>query len=281
MLIIACQKQNSVSCLKGKGDTMQKRLLWIILFLGLVLLGLYRAKYNTHISTSKPIHVNDNASDMAVFFDYVQERLPQLSKKIAELKRNSPTDSSKIRPLEDELATFKVAKVIMDKDIHVLKQMTPDELKKGGQIWVNSPEKFKEQMEGRLAGRIIGGQNALAFVLFNSAMNRTESDNEKTLQMLKIMLEDKKLDPNAKAGQVFWLKNKPTDETSYDYVAHFSLIGAAIINSFPQALEMLLKYGAIYQKSDLDKLQRNKDKIAHAKEFEEILKSYPEQLKKE
>jgi hypothetical protein len=131
-------------------------------------------------------------------------------------------------------------------------------------------------MEGRLSSRILAGQNALAYVLFDSATNQTEEDNKKTLEMLQILL-DKKLDPNAIAGQVFWVKDKPEDEGALDYVGTYSLVWAAIEYSFPEALELLLKNGARYSPYLLEVFAKVKDKLPHAQEFEKILQQYESQ----
>lgn len=181
------------------------------------------------------------AQDIAVFFNYAQEQLPTLTSELETAQKESPQDEAKINKLKETLKTYKIAQAIARKDLKTLENATSDELQfKGGQIWVEG-DRFKDTMEGKLSSRILGGKNAIAFILFHSAMDKTQEEKDKTIAMLKIVFA-KKLDPNTQAGEVFWVKNKATDTTSFDYVALFSLPEAAALYSFPQAQQLLNDY---------------------------------------
>lgn len=216
------------------------------------------------------------AEDKKPFFDFAKENIPVLTREIAEVKRKTPDDARKIEHLENDLKTYKVATIVANKDIEALKKMTKEELQTSGQIWVPA-DRFKDQMKGLLASRIIGALNAIGYVIFHSATNKTEEDNKKSLEMLQILL-DKKLNPNALAGDVYWVKNKPEDKSSYDYVGNYSFVGATLENSFPEALELLLKNGAVYSDGTMDRLKvALEKKLPYAKEFEKILSRYASQ----
>lgn len=259
---------------------MKKIIIAVITFLlaatAVVLVYQNKMSTKTEPAATSSAEIDREKKDIRAFFDYAKENIPVLTKEITEIKRKTPDDAKKIEHLEDNLKTYKLAKVIADIDIEALKGMTLEELETNGQIWVPA-DRFKDQMKGLLASRIIAGQNAIAYVLFYSATNKTEEDNKKTLEMLQILL-DKKLNPNALASDVYWVKNKPEDEWSLDYVGQYSLVGAALIYSFPEALELLLKNGAVYSDGTMQRLEwALEHKLPYAKEFEKILSRYKSQ----
>ncbi|HEV2600841.1 MAG TPA: hypothetical protein VGT41_00950 [Candidatus Babeliales bacterium] len=179
--------------------------------------------------------------DIAVFFNYAQEKIPQFLTDIEMAEKETPQDESKINYLKEELKTYKIAQTIAQHDLKTLEEATPEQLSfKNGDISVEG-DRFKYTGNGRLTSRMLAGENALAFVLFHSAMDKTQEDQDKTMAMLKILF-NKKLDPNTKAGEVYWVKDKPTDKSGYDYVSTFSLSQAASIYSFPQAQQLLHDY---------------------------------------
>jgi len=259
---------------------------------------------------SEWIEKNDKESSsrsevMAIFFNYAKEQLQQIPHEIEKLKKEGPKEEAKfdsvikklkdngtsissvpntamkIKLLEEELNTYKIAELIADKNINALKQVNSKELQKNDlQIWVEAdrfPNNFKNSFEGKLASMIIGGENALAFVLFHSATNKTEEDNKKTLEMLRVLLEDKKLNPNAIVGIVYWVKDNPTDTRALDYVSNFPLVALAIDYSFPAALELLLKHGATFSSNIAAGVKERQNELPNAKRIQELFANYKSQ----
>lgn len=187
------------------------------------------------------------ARDMQVFFKYAQDQLPIVTAELEKTEKESPQDEKTINQFKEIVKTYTIAQAIAQADLKTLENATAEELQfKNGQIWVDA-EKFKDKMEGKLSSRILGGENAIAFVLFHSALDKTDEDKAKTMTMLKILFA-KKLDPNTQAGEVFWVKNSPTDSSALDYVSLFSLSEAAEIYSFPEAQRLLSDYIKSYKK---------------------------------
>lgn len=278
-----------------------------IILLALALLSIYFYKSFKQESTDK--ESSSSSEVMAVFFNYAKEQLQQIPHEIEKLKKEGskeeakfdsvtkklqdtntmtngtsfssvPNNAMKIKLLEEELNTYRIAELIADKNINTLKQMSSKELQNHWQIWVNAdrfPNNFKKTFEGKLASMIIGGENALAFVLFHSATNKTEEDNKKTLEMLRVLLEDKKLNPNAIVGIVYWIKNNPTDKFALDYVSNPSLTSAAVEYSFPAALELLLQHGATFQHDLVAAVKEHQNELPNAKKIHEIFSRYKSQ----
>ena len=206
------------------------------------------------------------AEETVVFFDHAKEEAPKIALKIAELEKSAKDDLNK---LKEELRFFNVVNLIARQDVESLAKMDPKQLK-GGQIWVHDASKFKDDMGGKLTSRIIAGENAISFVLFHSIMNKTKQDNKKTLDMLNVLL-GKNLSLNITSGSVDFVKNKPSDSRSYDYIALFSLVEAALMYSFPEALEVLLKHGAPVNERDVSMIINSMKK----KEYPSKKKEYP------
>lgn len=217
---------------------MKKTIIYglIIIVITACALYLYKVKKSASIKSAQ-------ADDIAVFFKHAQEELPKLALEITNIEKETPSNTTKLHDLKEQLKTFKIVSFIKDRDIESLKKLTAEELTfKDGQIWVDG-NKFKDTMGGKLTSRILGGENAIPFVLFHSILDTTEQDREKTLAMLKILFE-KQLNPHTQAGLVYWLKSQPSDTHSHDYVALFSLPEIATEYSFPAAQKLLLEYAA-------------------------------------
>ncbi len=191
------------------------------------------------------------AQDIDVFFNYAKEQLPKITDYISYIekaKKTSSHDEVKIKQLNEVLKTYKICSAISDGDLKALESSSLEELEfKDGQIWV-AAKYFQENMKGLLTSRILAGENALAFVILHSAMDKTEENKAKTISMLKILF-NKKLNPNIKAGHVYWLKNDLKDTKSLDYVSSFSLSEAAIKFSFKEVQDLLQDYIKSFQKN--------------------------------
>lgn len=212
------------------------------------------------------------AADITIFFKYARENLPKIPDEIARLEKEAPQDQQKIKHARDVLNLYKVATLIEDRNIDELKKMDAKQLKfQDGQIWV--PGKlFKDQMDGRLASRILGGENALAFTLFYSIFDKSDEDADKTLTLLKVLL-DKGLDPNGWAGEAYFVKNDPSDSFSSDYPAVYSLPEVAIIYSSPEALKLLIEHGAKIDTQNIEFLlgQMKQQGLPNIQEFEDAI----------
>ncbi len=184
------------------------------------------------------------AKDIAVFFNYAQEQLPKVATDLEMAKKERQLDKVKVNRLKEETQTYKIAQAIANYDLNALEAFNPEELQ-AGQIWVEG-DRFQDTMEGKLVSRILGG-SALAFVLFHSVMDKTAADKNRTIAMLKILFA-KKIDPNIEAGEAFWVKDKPTDTKSYDYISLHSLPEVAMIYSFPEVQQLIENYIKSFKK---------------------------------
>lgn len=251
---------------------MKRYIIYSLIFIILSGLALYIYKIKTEKYNLPKEVVAQRSEEIAIFFNYAKDRLAQIPAEIEKLKKNPSSDQSQLKHLQEEQKTFTLAKAIADHDIKALQEMPDENLKNVEHIWVADSSLFKHTGNGRLAGRSIAG-NALALVLYHSATNKTEQDNQITLEMLKLLLT-RNVSPNAEAIQVFWVKNAPTDTKAYDYVVIYSPVTIAILYSFPQALELLLQHGAQFKQETLDILNKDKAKIPNATEFERLLSVY-------
>ena len=196
------------------------------------------------------------AQDMKIFFDYAKEH------KIAlENGNSSPVgvcntyDQKTLDAYKKELLnTYTIIEIISSCDIDLLKKTNVQDLNdmSGGQIWVPASY-FKNDMGGRLESRIIGAQNALGYVMLHAAIDESEEDQARTIEMLQVLL-NKKVDINSQIGMVAWVKNNPCDEHALDYVGYLSPVEAAIQFSTPAVLELLLKNGAVFDRDDVSTL---------------------------
>lgn len=222
------------------------------------------------------------AEEIGVFFNYAKEKLPKLSLEIADAQKETPLDTATLKQLQEQLKTFKIINLIAERNIEALKEMSPEELELTyRQICVDS-DRFKDTMrwDNRLVARMLGGENALVFALFHSATNQTKEDNEKTVAMLEILL-NKGLNPNPQATFVYWVKDNAADTDAKDYVRPISLPQIALLYSFPQALELLLKHGATFDPDvnvvdiiNAIKKAKNTNHYPYLSEFEPILSKY-------
>ena len=225
---------------------MKKMIMSILAILIIILFGsfYYYRSHRNHVSEKNAPNKEMIAQDIAVFFNYAQEQLPKVSIDLETTKGGKKPDKVKVSQLKDTLQSFKIAQAIATYDLKALEESTPEELE-AVQIWVEG-DRFQYSMDGRLASRILGG-SALALVLFHSIMDKTSEDKNRTIAMLKILFT-KRLDPNIQAGEAFWVKDKPTDTKSYDYISLYSLPEVASFYSFPAAQQLIENYIKSFKK---------------------------------
>lgn len=245
------------------------RVITIIAFI-LLALGAYFYQKRQVPATFKA----QQAHDINVFFTFAQESIPQLNKEITIFSTKKDGNKEVIHQMHQQLETYKLATLIAKRNVEALKNISEEQLGITPQIWV--PAKFfKDQMGGKLHSRIIGGENALALVIFHSALDTTPEEKQKTLKMLRILI-DKGLDVNAQAGDVWWVKDHPGDKRALDYVSNYPLVIQAMAFSYPTVLELLLKHGARYNREMVDaylKVLKEKN-IPAIEQFEKILAQY-------
>ena len=248
-----------------------KNTLFLTALLSIVGLQLHAAEYKKQV-----------AQDMKIFFDYAKEH------KIA-LESGNPSPVSACKTYDQKtldaynkklLNTYTIIEIISSGDIDLLKKTDVQDLDdmSGGQIWVPASY-FKDDMGGRLESKIIGAQNALGYVVLHSALDTTEKDQARTIEMLQVLL-NKKVDINAKIGIVLWLKNNPSDEYALDYVGYSSPVEAAIQFSTPAVVELLLKHGAEFDHDDVSKLldllkNCSSFPAEYLQAFEKLLQQHP------
>lgn len=168
-------------------------------------------------------------ADMAALLRYVKNQTPQIEQKLL-----AETDQNKQKGLRQQLKLYRITRLIGEKNIEKLKKMDTSQLTFGedsGDIFVPASE-LDDDMGGRLTTFGVGVTNALSLAVFFSAP-----------EVLRVLL-DKNLKLNTKSGSVYFIKNKPTDTDSRDYIVLFdSLEEAAALSKdeFRKALPALLK----------------------------------------
>jgi len=196
--------------------------------------------YSPSIKSERRELTADQRADIKVFFDFAQEQLPIAEQKLSDERKKRTGEQKEIDALQDKINLCKTVIAIAHNDLKTLEAMTAQELQfKNGDLWVPA-SKFKNNMEGRLMSHIIGGENALFFVIYHAILNTSYADDKNTLTMLKLLLE-KGLSPDGRCGEVFFVKDKPTDTSAPDYVAEFTLDELAQ-GVLPAARDLLRQY---------------------------------------
>ena len=189
---------------------------------------------------------SQNTQDIATFFKYAKEEtLNGLMHEIEEkAKKETPINPMSAADIQEEIeatkTTIAIFDIIAERNIEALKQISTEQLEEGFRIFVPAAY-FNDDMGGTLVSRYIQGGNAIAAVLFHSALDRTSQDKEKTLAMLRVLF-DKKLDPNTQARELYWVKDSPSDDRALDYVQTMSLPELAEKYSFDDAQKLLQEY---------------------------------------
>lgn len=192
-----------------------------------------------HAQYIKTTLTQSQKADIKVFFDYAAQQLPLLMNKLEEMEQKALHDKQEANRLRIKINFLFVVCIIAAKDIEALKHLPKDALEfNNGQIVV-SGQAFENSVNGRLAGSILMGENALIFALFHAALNTTQEDDEATLVILKLLLA-KGLNRNPKAARVLWLKDSPAHELARDYVYSYSA-KSVIDTFFPQAKQLFLE----------------------------------------
>lgn len=199
--------------------------------------------YVQHRSTKVTLSP-DEKYDAGVFFDFAKEQLPKRQEELdAYLKNGRTSEGPNLFELEDRRNLYKTVTAIANKDIQTLQAMPKDELEyKDGQLWVPG-KRFKNQFDGLLVSRILGSKNALFFVIYHALLNASETDNQQTLAMLKVLLE-KGLNPNTLCGGAYFVKDNPDAEYAPDFVNIMTLYEATD-RYFPIAHGLLKQFGIV------------------------------------
>lgn len=224
------------------------------LIIALVIIGLvggyliYTTKENLILA---PEHNAANDGFISTFFTYAREQIPTITAEIDELSKDVVKNQEELSAKKNKLNLYRAIAVIADRDIEGLKAIDVLDLSFNDQLNV-SGDYFKTEVIDALTGgaatkglfshAMLGGQNALAFVVFNAARDKTIEDKQKTLKMLKLLL-DKKLDPHAQAGLVFWIKDNPKDTHALDYIAVADIVEIAPGFAYPEVVKMLQSNG--------------------------------------
>jgi hypothetical protein len=101
-----------------------------------------------------------------------------------------------------------------------LKSISTDNLQRDIAISIRG-ELLKEipTGQGTLIAAQLKGKNALAMVLFHSALDQTQQDENATLAMMQVLF-DKKLDPNTQARVAYWIQSQDQD-IPHEYISLF------------------------------------------------------------
>ncbi len=200
---------------------------------------------------------DQRAKDIAVYLAYTRDHISDLKLKIEQLENKASTDyddQQDLASLKDSLKIYIVANLISEGNIEALEKMPREQLQfYDGQIEVEG-KLFDDAGPGYLVSRAISGRNALAFVLFHSVLDKTQTDKDKTLAMLQVLLH-KKLNPNARTGELLWVSKSESSTTAWDYIRHLWLREVAAKYSFPEAQALLEKYST--PKTVITKLENN------------------------
>lgn len=184
---------------------------------------------------------------LTVFFHYAQEEISKVKVDIERLEANPAWERSKKRKLitvlEDNLKTYKVVDLIVKGDIEALKKMNTEELQfEGGQIWVPNNRFDVHSEEKAIDSRILAGTDALAFVIFYSAVVENPEDKEKVLEMAEVLLAKGFNVNNTQLGRVCWI-----DENGHmrPYSRLYTPLSFASAFSFKEFTQLLEKHSRI------------------------------------
>ncbi len=188
----------------------------------------------------------DKAAFISTFFSHAQEQMPELETAIRRLAEDPSKNEKEFLEKQALLELYCIIDMIAQRNVDQLTSVDAEHLRfSDGQVWVPGSQfdsKFVPTEDPRLfTCALLGGGNALAFVLFNSARDKTVQDKKDTLAMIQLLL-GKGLDPNAYAGIAYFIKNSLTSTGSADYPRVMSLLEVAKKYSDPEAAELVRKH---------------------------------------
>lgn len=172
---------------------------------------------------------------------FAQEKIDEIDSEIKRLENNHHVIGHLKEIRCDYEQQLELIHLIMQRDSEGFKKIDPARFNHSFLLALDE-RALKNNLNGRISFHCISGHTMLALVLFHSATN-TAQDNEKTLAMLKVML-DQGADVHSGAERVYWVKDKPEDKVDCEYSDDLSLVELARLYSFPQAVELLVQYGA-------------------------------------
>jgi len=176
---------------------------------------------------------------VSAFFTCAQEELASVSAQITK----SALSHSQEKQLRRYLQKLTILDCIARRDIQGLVSAKKSELESySDDLYVSvDAGRCKDTMHGRLVSFIFDAENALPFVLYHAALDTTDNEKQATLAMLEVLFS-KGLDVSVCGGHGYWLKQKASDDTAYDYVGESSLEELAKEYSFKEAQELVAQY---------------------------------------
>ncbi len=197
-------------------------------------------------------HDPDRDAFISTFFSYAQEQIPNLEAEIKKLSEDPAKNEKELLENQDLLNLYQIVDLIAQRKIDALKSLDSKQLSFAyGQIgapgdkfdpkFVPSTKPGEKGDPSLFAYALLGGENALAFVLANSARDKTIQDKKDSLAMIQLLLE-KNLNPSSLAGIAYFIKDSPTSKSASDYPRYVPLLLAAVDWSYPEAAELILKH---------------------------------------
>ena len=115
------------------------------------------------------------SQEMAVYFEHVKRELPQIEKKILTIeKKNNPSQKKELEKLKKDLKLYTVVNAVENQNVEALKKMSPEQLSfvesGDGDVWVPG-EKLKDILGKKVQQIVLGGDNAIFFVILHSTTN--------------------------------------------------------------------------------------------------------------
>lgn len=217
--------------------------------------------------------------EMTDFFKHIKIKRAELVQELEKVKKQVPIDRRAIQELEKIVTTYTIGQYVADKDIDALKKMSPEAFAQRWQIIQERDEWANKQETQKLKGLGYLADNALGFIIFHSLTDSTPENKKKTLEILEIMLADKKVDPNATAGLILLVQEDVSKDSVTDFVGMTPIVMLAAQNSKLEMAELLLKYGAVFSDNDINSLNQHTKPIPNLKKILSLFDRYSTQKK--
>lgn len=209
------------------------------------------------------IKPDDTIQDLLVQFNSTNQEMKIIKNKFKEFSgqilqeidleialAQEAMDNEKILDLlkqkEDWEKHFQLMDTIACGDIQGLMETDPEVLRHDFEIDIEG-EKFENNLDGRLEYIDISGDNMLAWAIFCAATNVGKSDEYKSLQVIEYLLQIG-LDVNSCAKRSYFVKDDDLQGQAQEFGDELSLVEIAILYGSVNIVDLLLKYGAKFDK---------------------------------
>lgn len=247
----------------------------VVLVLGM---GLSWYHYKQHRFVEYFPHNSEEVAEMAAFFAYAQEYLPNVQQRYSAAVMEPQLDHKVQASLQDELNLVTVLTLIAKRDVAGLQQLDAEQLEFDTELWVEGG-RF-HNADDKIILRLLSGDNALVYVLFHAMLDTNQQEREQTTAMLTVLLH-KKLDVHAQGYKTYLVKEHLNDKNAHPYEhPTYVLTDLAILYGTPGILASLLQYGAplptvsIQLLADQCEIAKQQHKQTAMQDFVDVLRCY-------